>query len=68
MMVKAWWCRPMVLATQEAKVEESEVQDFSGLQCVFKASQGNLARPVSKQNANETTTKQNRGTILVQHV
>lgn len=55
----------MVLATQEAKVEESEVQDFPGLPCVFKASQGNLVRSVSKQNVNKTTTKQYRGTILV---
>lgn len=52
-MVKAWWCRPMVLATQQAKVEESEVQDFPGLECVFKASQGSLVRPVSKQNVNK---------------
>ena len=57
-MAEAWWCRPMVLATQEAKAEGFEVQDFPGLQCVFKASQGNLVRQT-------TTTKQNRGAILV---
>lgn len=37
-----WWPRTVILLTQEAKAEGSQVQSLSGLQCKFKASLENL--------------------------